>query len=182
MLLILAGSSALVLANRIVVGRRADEGSVVIGLQVVVGLLLVTIAAPNPIVDRPGATDLGRPAGGIEVSPWTFHPYEFGDNVTFGNGGGEYGGPAFDPKTGLLYVTANEMGGVLKMVRRDTVKNTGRRAHAESKEDVRHVGHRRDAVLERQPRPDSPSRSEGGPDRHGPSYPGGRLAVARARK
>jgi quinoprotein glucose dehydrogenase len=35
------------------------------------------------------------------------------------DGGGEYGGPAFDPKTGLLYVNANEMGWVLKMVPRE---------------------------------------------------------------
>jgi hypothetical protein len=32
-----------------------------------------------------------QPAGGISASPWTFHAFEFGDNVTFGNGGGEYG-------------------------------------------------------------------------------------------
>jgi quinoprotein glucose dehydrogenase len=35
------------------------------------------------------------------------------------DGGGEYGGPAFDPETGLLYVNANEMGWVLKIVRRE---------------------------------------------------------------
>lgn len=35
------------------------------------------------------------------------------------DGGGEYGGPAFDPKTGLLYVNANEMGWVLKIVPRE---------------------------------------------------------------
>ncbi len=35
------------------------------------------------------------------------------------DGGGEYGGPAFDPKTGLLYVNSNEMGWVLKMVPRE---------------------------------------------------------------
>jgi hypothetical protein len=32
-----------------------------------------------------------QPAGGIAVTPWIFHAVEFGDNVTFGNGGGEYG-------------------------------------------------------------------------------------------
>jgi len=36
------------------------------------------------------------------------------------DGGGEYGGPAFDPKTGMLYVNANEMGWILKIVPRET--------------------------------------------------------------
>jgi quinoprotein glucose dehydrogenase len=35
------------------------------------------------------------------------------------DGGGEYGGPAFDPSTGLLYVNSNEMGWILKIVERD---------------------------------------------------------------
>jgi quinoprotein glucose dehydrogenase len=35
------------------------------------------------------------------------------------DGGGEYGGPAFDPMTGILYVNSNEMGWVLKIVERD---------------------------------------------------------------
>ncbi|AHG89770.1 Pyrrolo-quinoline quinone beta-propeller repeat-containing protein [Gemmatirosa kalamazoonensis] len=34
------------------------------------------------------------------------------------DGGGEWGGPAFDPETGLLYVNANEMAWVLKLVPR----------------------------------------------------------------
>src|SRR5205823_171152 len=32
-----------------------------------------------------------QPAGGIQATPWTFHSTPFGDNVTFGNGGGEVG-------------------------------------------------------------------------------------------
>lgn len=32
------------------------------------------------------------------------------------DGGGEWGGPAFDPETGLLYVNSNEMGWLLKLV------------------------------------------------------------------
>ncbi len=32
------------------------------------------------------------------------------------DGGGEWGGPAFDPETGLLYVNSNEMGWLLKIV------------------------------------------------------------------
>jgi quinoprotein glucose dehydrogenase len=35
------------------------------------------------------------------------------------DGGGEWGGPAFDPATGLLYVNANEMAWLLKMIPRD---------------------------------------------------------------
>jgi quinoprotein glucose dehydrogenase len=34
------------------------------------------------------------------------------------DGGGEWGGPAFDPETGLLYVNANEMAWVLRLVPR----------------------------------------------------------------
>ncbi len=34
------------------------------------------------------------------------------------DGGGEWGGPAFDPETGLLYVNANEMAWVLRLVER----------------------------------------------------------------
>ncbi len=30
------------------------------------------------------------------------------------DGGGEWGGPAFDPETGLLYVNANEMAWLLR--------------------------------------------------------------------
>jgi len=35
------------------------------------------------------------------------------------DGGAEWGGPAFDPATGILYVNANEMAWVLTMVKRD---------------------------------------------------------------
>src|SRR5690606_26359664 len=37
------------------------------------------------------------------------------------DGGGEWGGPAVDPETGLLYVNANEMAWILKM---EEVKST----------------------------------------------------------
>ena len=51
--------------------------------------------------------------------PWT-PPNEKGIIIFPGvDGGGEYGGPAFDPKTGILYVNSNEMGWVLKIVRRE---------------------------------------------------------------
>ncbi|HSL71996.1 MAG TPA: c-type cytochrome, partial [Longimicrobiales bacterium] len=35
------------------------------------------------------------------------------------DGGGEWGGPAFDPETGLLYVNSNEMAWLLRMIPRD---------------------------------------------------------------
>jgi quinoprotein glucose dehydrogenase len=35
------------------------------------------------------------------------------------DGGAEWGGPAFDPETGLLYVNANEMAWLLKLIPRD---------------------------------------------------------------
>jgi quinoprotein glucose dehydrogenase len=36
------------------------------------------------------------------------------------DGGGEWGGPAFDPETGILYVNSNEMAWVLRLVPRET--------------------------------------------------------------
>ena len=46
-------------------------------------------------------------------------PNEHGTIIFPGvDGGGEWGGPAFDPKTGLLYVNANEMAWLLKLVPR----------------------------------------------------------------
>lgn len=41
------------------------------------------------------------------------------------DGGGEYGGPSFDPKTGMLYVNSNEMGWILKIVPRETTSLFG---------------------------------------------------------
>lgn len=43
------------------------------------------------------------------------------------DGGAEWGGPAFDPETGLLYVNANEMAWVLRLVerKRDTAQTNG---------------------------------------------------------
>src|SRR5207248_663996 len=38
------------------------------------------------------------------------------------DGGGEWGGPAFDPGTGLLYVNANEMAWILRLVPRPAVQ------------------------------------------------------------
>jgi quinoprotein glucose dehydrogenase len=39
------------------------------------------------------------------------------------DGGGEWGGPSFDPETGLLYVNANEMAWVIAAIRVDDKKN-----------------------------------------------------------
>jgi glucose dehydrogenase len=48
------------------------------------------------------------------------------------DGGGEWGGPAFDPHTGILYVNANEMAWILRLVLRPKVQShtTTRRLYA----------------------------------------------------
>ena len=50
-----------------------------------------------------------------------FQPPSVDGSIVFPgyDGGGEWGGPAFDPETGLLYVNANEMGWMLRMMPRD---------------------------------------------------------------
>ncbi len=47
-----------------------------------------------------------------------FTPPSFQGTIMFPgtDGGGEWGGPAFDPKTGLLYVNANEMAWILRLI------------------------------------------------------------------
>jgi len=49
-----------------------------------------------------------------------YEPPSLQGNIIFPgvDGGGEWGGPAFDPETGLLYVNANEMPWLLKLVPR----------------------------------------------------------------
>ena len=49
-----------------------------------------------------------------------YDPPNLAGNIIFPgvDGGGEWGGPAFDPETGLLYVNANEMPWLLKLVPR----------------------------------------------------------------
>jgi quinoprotein glucose dehydrogenase len=39
------------------------------------------------------------------------------------DGGGEWGGPAFDPETGLLYINSNEMAWILRLVERPKAKS-----------------------------------------------------------
>jgi quinoprotein glucose dehydrogenase len=41
------------------------------------------------------------------------------------DGGGEWGGPAFDPESGLLYVNSNEMAWILRLVLRPGTKGLG---------------------------------------------------------
>jgi quinoprotein glucose dehydrogenase len=50
-----------------------------------------------------------------------FVPPSFQGTIVFPglDGGAEWGGPAYDPETGLLYVNANEMAWVLRLVERD---------------------------------------------------------------
>src|SRR5262249_9694709 len=43
------------------------------------------------------------------------------------DGGGEWGGPAFDPETGILYVNANEMAWILRLVPQEQLGPTTRR-------------------------------------------------------
>ena len=68
------------------------------------------------------------------------HPFE-APNATKGtiifpgvDGGGEWGGPAFDPGTGLLYVNSNEMAWLLKLV---TSRSTPPRARVVTAKTVR---------------------------------------------
>jgi quinoprotein glucose dehydrogenase len=55
-----------------------------------------------------------------------FTPLSEGGTVVFPglDGGGEWGGAAFDPESGLLYVNANEMAWVLKLVERESFGRT----------------------------------------------------------
>jgi quinoprotein glucose dehydrogenase len=50
-----------------------------------------------------------------------FNPPSLRGTIVFPgyDGGGEWGGPAFDPESGLLYVNANEMAWLLRMLPRD---------------------------------------------------------------
>ena len=54
-----------------------------------------------------------------------FTPPSFEGTVVFPglDGGGEWGGPAFDPETGVLYVNSNEMASMLRLVKRPDVKS-----------------------------------------------------------
>ena len=54
-----------------------------------------------------------------------FIPPSFEGTVVFPglDGGGEWGGPAFDPQTGMLYVNANEMPSMVRLVKRPDMRH-----------------------------------------------------------
>lgn len=62
-----------------------------------------------------------------------FMPPSFEGTIVFPgfDGGGEWGGPAFDPETGLFYVNSNEMPWILRLVPADAARGvtTGRRLY-----------------------------------------------------
>ena len=80
-----------------------------------------TPAAHATVLARLRAARTGRP----------FIPPSTKGTVIFPgfDGGGEWGGAAFDPESGLLYVNANEMPWILTMVPIDRAKETSDAAH-----------------------------------------------------
>jgi quinoprotein glucose dehydrogenase len=80
-----------------------------------------TPAAHAAVLERLRAVRTGRP----------FIPPSAQGTVIFPgfDGGGEWGGAAFDPESGLLYVNANEMPWILTMVEIDRAKESSDAAH-----------------------------------------------------
>ena len=80
-----------------------------------------TPAAHAAVLERLRAVRTGRP----------FIPPSAQGTVIFPgfDGGGEWGGPAFDASSGLLYVNANEMPWILTMVEIDRAKESSDAAH-----------------------------------------------------
>jgi quinoprotein glucose dehydrogenase len=80
-----------------------------------------TPAAHAAVLERLRAVRTGQP----------FIPPSAQGTVIFPgfDGGGEWGGAAFDPDSGLLYVNANEMPWILTMVEIDRAKESGDAAH-----------------------------------------------------
>jgi quinoprotein glucose dehydrogenase len=95
---------------------------------------------PAPFArQRLGAGDLSRrtPAAAERVaaqfagmvSDGPFKPLTLGRDTTIYpgfDGGAEWGGPAFDPKTGIVYVNANEMAWLGQLAVNDTGRSTGK--------------------------------------------------------
>jgi quinoprotein glucose dehydrogenase len=83
-----------------------------------------TPEAHKVVLDRLGTLRRGH----------TYEPPSLQGTVVFPgfDGGGEWGGAAFDPETGLLYVNSNEMAWVLRLVERSRVngKLSGRSLYA----------------------------------------------------
>ncbi|MDP4251871.1 MAG: PQQ-binding-like beta-propeller repeat protein [Bacteroidota bacterium] len=76
-----------------------------------------TEADLNNLVDDSSFQDIKKRFGSYRSGPLFTPPSREGTIVFPGyDGGGEWGGPSFDPATGWLYVNANEMPWVLTMV------------------------------------------------------------------
>jgi quinoprotein glucose dehydrogenase len=72
----------------------------------------------TPAAHRAVLQELGKLTSGGQFTP----PSLRGTVIFPGfDGGGEWGGPAFDPKTGILYVNSNEMAWILRLVPRPKV-------------------------------------------------------------
>ncbi|HEY4111570.1 c-type cytochrome, partial [Puia sp.] len=81
----------------------------------------LTEADLNPLVPDSSLADLKERLAGYRTGRLYLPPSRQGTVIFPGfDGGAEWGGPAYDPQTGLLYVNANEMPWVLTMV--DTKK------------------------------------------------------------
>jgi quinoprotein glucose dehydrogenase len=71
----------------------------------------------NRLVPDPSYQDIRRKLAGYHTGRSFIPPTKAGTVIFPGfDGGAEWGGPAYDPETGLLYVNANEMPWVLTMV------------------------------------------------------------------
>jgi quinoprotein glucose dehydrogenase len=77
----------------------------------------LTEAELNPLVPDSSLADLKKRLAGYRTGRPFIPPSRQGTVIFPGfDGGAEWGGPAYDPGTGLLYVNANEMPWVLTMV------------------------------------------------------------------
>lgn len=94
-----------------------------------------TQADVNPLLPDSSKKDVEAKLASYSTGQLFNPPSKQGTVILPGfDGGGEWGGPAFDPATGILYVNANEMAWVLTMVE---VKN-----EAPKKENWRDAGER----------------------------------------
>lgn len=71
----------------------------------------------DTLVPNSSYQDIRRRLAGYHTGPMFIPPTKAGTVIFPGfDGGAEWGGPAYDPETGLLYVNANEMPWVLTMI------------------------------------------------------------------
>ncbi len=76
----------------------------------------LTVADLNRLVPDSSYQDIKKRLAGYRTG-WYAPPSREGTVIYPGfDGGGEWGGPSYDPETGLLYVNANEMPWILTMV------------------------------------------------------------------